>query len=288
VTPTFALSYSTPFFGADPDRLVTVARHAERCGFEALYVPEHVALYPGARLGGWEIPVTLPYPDPLDILTFVAAATDRLLLGTGVLLVPYHHPVTLAKRLATIDVLSRGRMRLLAVGIGALPGEAAAAGVDYVTRGRRADEAIDVLRRLWAEDPDGATFHGEFFDLDHVFSYPKPVGGAGLPIHVGGSSAAAARRAGRRGDGWLPGGSLTDEGRKTLWELVKETAKEAGRDPGAIAYTRMGSLEMPVEQVERLAEQGVTRVLVGAPAGEPDEQVDQLTAFAERFGLGQG
>ncbi len=69
---------------------------------------------------------------------------------------------------------------------------------------------------------------------------------------------------------------------------MKETAKESGRDPGAIAYTRMGSLEMAVEQVERLAEQGVTRILVGAPAGEPAEQVDQLTAFAERFGLGQG
>src|SRR5947209_8880684 len=150
--PTFALSYSTPFFGADPDRLVTVARHAEQCGFDALYVPEHVAVYPGARLGAWDIPPTLPFPDPLDILTFVAANTERLLLGTAVLLLPYHHPVTLAKRLATIDVLSRGRMRLFTVGVGALRGEAAAVGVDYGTRGRRADEAIEVLRRLWAGD----------------------------------------------------------------------------------------------------------------------------------------
>ena len=283
--PTFALSYSTPFFGADPDRLVTVARHAEQCGFDALYVPEHVALYPGAQLGAWNIPPTLPYPDPLDILTFAAAATERLLLGTGVLLLPYHHPVTLAKRLATIDVLSRGRMRLLTIGVGALPGEAAAAGVDYTTRGRRADEAIDVLRRLWAENQDGATFHGEFFDLDRVFSYPKPVAEAGLPIHIGGSSAAAARRAGRRGDGWLPGGSLGDQERDALWKLVRETAEKAGRDPGTIAYTRMGSLEMPAEQVERLAEQGVTRIVVGAPSGEPEEQCAHLTDFAERFGL---
>jgi probable F420-dependent oxidoreductase len=284
--PTFALSYSTPFLGTDPDRLVTVSRHAEQCGFDALYVPEHVAIYPGAKLGGWQIPPTLPYPDPLDILTFVAAATTRLLLGTGVLLLPYHHPVTLAKRLATIDVLSRGRMRLLTVGVGALPGEAAAVGVDYATRGRRADEAIDVLRRLWAENEDGATFHGEFFDLDSVFSYPKPVAAAGLPIHVGGSSAAAARRAGRRGDGWLPGGSLGDEQRHMLWELVKQTAEQAGRDPGAIAYTRMGSLELSAARVEHLAEQGVTRIVVSAPAGEPDEQCAQLTAFAQRFGLG--
>lgn len=288
MNPTFALSYSTPFFGADPDRLVTVARHAEQCGFDALYVPEHVAIYPGAQLGSWSVPPTLPFPDPLDILTFVAASTERILLGTGVLLLPYHHPVTLAKRLATIDVLSRGRMRLLTVGVGALPGEAAAVGVDYGTRGRRADEAIDVLRRLWAEDEDGATFHGEFFNLENVFSYPKPLGQAGLPIHVGGSSRAAARRAGRRGDGWLPGGSLRDDDRKALWELVRTTAQEAGRDPDDITYARMGHLEMSVEYVERLAQQGVTRVLVGAPDGEPDEQCEQLTAFAERFGLGSG
>jgi len=288
VNPTFALSYSTPFFGADPNRLLTVARHAEQCGFDALYVPEHVAMYPGAQLGSWSVPPTLPFPDPLDILTFVAAGTERILLGTGVLLLPYHHPVPLAKRLATIDVLSRGRMRLLTVGVGALPGEAAAVGVDYSTRGRRADEAIEVLRRLWAEDEDGATFHGEFFDLENVFSYPKPLGQAGLPIHVGGSSPAAARRAGRRGDGWLPGGSLRDDDRKALWELVRTTAREAGRDPDGITYARMGHLEMTAEYVERLAQEGVTRILVGAPDGEPEEQCEQLTVFAERFGLASG
>ena len=288
MNPTFALSYSTPFFGADPNRLLTVARHAEQCGFDALYVPEHVAMYPGAQLGSWSVPPTLPFPDPLDILTFVAAGTERILLGTGVLLLPYHHPVPLAKRLATIDVLSRGRMRLLTVGVGALPGEAAAVGVDYSTRGRRADEAIEVLRRLWAEDEDGATFHGEFFDLENVFSYPKPLGQAGLPIHVGGSSPAAARRAGRRGDGWLPGGSLRDDDRKALWELVRTTAREAGRDPDGITYARMGHLEMTAEYVERLAQEGVTRILVGAPDGEPEEQCEQLTVFAERFGLASG
>ena len=286
MTPTFALSYTTPFFGADPDRLVTIARHAEQCGFDGFYVPEHVAVYPGAAFGAWTIPPTLPFPDPLDILTFAAAATDRILLGTGVLLLPYHHPVTLAKRLATIDALSKGRMRLLTIGVGALPGEAAAVGVDYATRGRRADEAIDVLRRLWAENEDGATFHGDFFDLENVFSYPKPLAPGGLPIHIGGASTAAARRAGRRGDGWMPGGSLRDEERKALWALVRTTAVEAGRDPDAIAYSRMGSLEISEEDVESLAAQGVTRIVVGVPDGEPDEQCEHLTAFAERFGLG--
>jgi alkanesulfonate monooxygenase SsuD/methylene tetrahydromethanopterin reductase-like flavin-dependent oxidoreductase (luciferase family) len=101
----FAVSYSTPYYGVDPDKIMTYAQHAEACGFESLYLPERIVLYPGARVGPTEIPPSLPYADPLDCLSFIAAATQRILLGTGVLLVPYHHPVVLAKRLATIDVL---------------------------------------------------------------------------------------------------------------------------------------------------------------------------------------
>ncbi|WP_280238250.1 TIGR03619 family F420-dependent LLM class oxidoreductase, partial [Nocardia abscessus] len=192
----FAVSYSTPFFGVDPDRLIGYAQHAERCGFEAIYLPEHIALYPGATVGPMEITPSVPFADPLDALSFVAAATDRILLGTAVLLLPYHHPVVLAKRLATIDVLSKGRMRLLTVGLGSLPGEAQAVGVDFAGRGRRADEAIDVLRLLWSGDADGVSFDGEFFRFENLCSFPKPFGGEPLPIHVGGSSRApaAARR----------------------------------------------------------------------------------------------
>ncbi|MEU0485244.1 TIGR03619 family F420-dependent LLM class oxidoreductase, partial [Streptosporangium sp. NPDC006013] len=201
----FAISYNTAYYGADPDRIMAYARHAEDCGFESLYLPEHIALYPGAKVGPYEIPPSLPYADPLDCLSFVAAATQRILLGTGVLLLPYHHPVVLAKRLATIDVLSKGRMRLLTVGLGTLPGEAQAVGVDFSTRGRRADEAIDVMRLLWAGGEDGVSFTGEFFAFDDLCSFPKPHGITHLPIHIGGSSRAAARRAGRRGDGYFPG-----------------------------------------------------------------------------------
>jgi alkanesulfonate monooxygenase SsuD/methylene tetrahydromethanopterin reductase-like flavin-dependent oxidoreductase (luciferase family) len=129
-----------------------VARQAEECGFESFYTAEHIVMYPGATAGGVTFPADLAVADPLDCLAFVAAVTSELLLGTAVLLLPYHHPVVLAKRLATIDVLSRGRMSLLTVGLGVLPGEAAATGVDFATRGRRADEAIDVLRLLWSGD----------------------------------------------------------------------------------------------------------------------------------------
>ena len=201
----FGVSYNTGFYGVDPDRLAGFARHAEDCGFESLYVPEHVVLYPDATIGRAQLPAALPIADPLECLTFIAAATRRILLGTAILLLPYHHPVVLAKRLATMDMLSRGRMRLLTVGLGTLPGEAEAVGVDFASRGRRADEAIDVLRLLWAGDEDGASFAGEFFSFSALCSFPKPYGAAVLPVHVGGSSRAAARRAGRRGDGYFPG-----------------------------------------------------------------------------------
>ncbi|MEV0233428.1 TIGR03619 family F420-dependent LLM class oxidoreductase [Nonomuraea sp. NPDC050786] len=283
----FGVSYSTPYQGVDPDKIVAFARHAEECGFESLYLPEHIVLYPGAAVGPYELPPTLPYADPLDCLSFVAAATERILLGTGVLLLPYHHPVTLAKRLVTIDVLSKGRMRLLTVGLGALPGEARAVGVEYATRGRRADEAIDVLRLLWAGGEDGVSYAGEFFTFENLVSFPKPHQVTQLPIHVGGSSRAAARRAGRRGDGYFPGGALDARERALQWELARSTAAEAGRDPDALEYTRMGSIDMPVERVEQLAAQGVTRLVVTVAATEPEEQREELSAFAKRFGLAQ-
>jgi len=281
----FAVSYSTPLHGTDPDRLIGYAQHAEACGFEGLYVPEHVVLYPGATVGAVEMPPSLPYADPLDLLAFVAAATDRLLLGTGVLLLPYHHPVVLAKRLATIDVLSKGRMRLLTVGLGGLPGEATAVGVDFRSRGRRADEAIDVLRLLWGGDADGVSFHGEFFDFERVCSFPKPHGATALPIHVGGSSRAAARRVGLRGDGYFPGGLLTPDERAAQWKLARSVATEAGRDPDALEYTRWGSTELSAQRVEAYAAQGVTRIVVGSGADTLAEQRDDLSGFADRFGL---
>jgi probable F420-dependent oxidoreductase len=279
----FGLSYNTGFLGNDPDLLVAAARHAEACGFESFYVPEHIALYPGAALGTFTIPAATPVADPLQCLSFVAAVTTRILLGTGVLLLPYHHPVALAKRLATLDVLSKGRMRLLTVGVGALPGEAAAGGVDFATRGRRADEAIDVLRLLWSGGEDGVSFDGEFYSFTSLCSYPKPL--ARLPIHVGGSSRAAARRAGLRGDGYFPGGRLTPAERDAQLELMRATARAAGRDASALECTRWGAIDMTADDVAAHAAQGTTRLVVAPAATDQAGQRDELDAFAARLGL---
>ena len=282
----FGLSYNTGYHGADPDKMIAVARHAEDRGFESFYVSEHIVLYPGAKVHAIEFPPSLPIADPLECLSFVAAATERILLGTAILLLPYHHPVVLAKRLATVDVLSKGRMRLLTVGVGALPGEAEAVGVDFGTRGRRTDEAIDVLRLLWAGDENGVSFDGEFFSFTNLCSYPKPCGVPTLPIHIGGSSRAAARRAGRRGDGYFPGGGLTDTERASQVEIMRMTAAQAGRDPDVLEYTRWGSIDMSAADVDAHARNGTTRLVVGVASLDPRGQRDEISAFADRLKLG--
>jgi probable F420-dependent oxidoreductase len=283
----FGLAYNTAYYGTDPDLMIATARHAEERGFESFYMSEHIVMYPGAALPGYvPLPPDLAVADPLTCLAYVAAATSRLLLGTGVLLLPYHQPVVLAKQLATIDVLSRGRMSLLTVGLGVLPGEAAAAGVDFSTRGRRADEAIDVLRLLWRGDAAGVGFSGEFFSLTGACSFPKPHGGRILPIHVGGSSMAAARRAGRRGDGYFPGGRLTSQQRAGQIAVMRAEAAAAGRDPAALEYTRWGQIGMTADEVAAHADQGVTRLIVSPGSAEPAEMQAEISSFAERLGLG--
>ncbi|MEV6627794.1 LLM class flavin-dependent oxidoreductase, partial [Amycolatopsis sp. NPDC051114] len=137
---------------------------------------------------------------------------------------------------------------------------------------------------LWAGGADGVSHAGEFFTLDAVCSFPKPVGGD-LPIHVGGSSAPAARRAGRRGDGFFPGGLLTPDERRRQFELARAAAMEAGRDSDALQYTRWGSIGMSEVDVERFAREGVTRLVVSPATADPVAQRAEMAAFAERFAL---
>ena len=148
---------------ADPRWMAAFARHVEACGFESIVAVEHTVLatrydsvYPYDPSGRVELASDCPVPDPLDLLSFLAAHTDRLGLATGVLVLPNHHPVVLAKRAATVDVLSSGRLRLC-VGVGWLREEIEACGTEFESRGRRADEQIAVLRALWDQQPDGVT-----------------------------------------------------------------------------------------------------------------------------------
>ena len=282
----YGLVYHTGFFGIEPEQVTGLARHAEQCGFESFFTTEHIALYPGVTLGRMPIAPDTPIADPLEVLSFVAGVTERIILGTSVLLLPFHQPVVLAKRLATIDQLSRGRMRLFGIGVGSLAKEAEAAGVDFHTRGRRADEAIDVLRLLWAGGTDGVSFDGEFYSFTDLCSYPKPYQASTLPIHIGGSSPAAARRAGLRGDGYIPGGGVTDEQRSAQVALMRDTARAAGRDADALEYTRWGNIAMTPDEVAALAAEGVTRLIISPTTADLAEQQKELSTFAEQHGLG--
>lgn len=275
---------------ADPDWMTAFALHLEECGFESIIVVEHTVLvteydsvYPYDSSGRVGLPADCPIPDPLELLGFLAGRTTRLGLATGVLVLPNHHPVVLAKRAATVDALSGGRLRLC-VGVGWLKEELQACGAEFDSRGRRADEQLAVLRALWADQPHGASYHGKFFSFANVMCYPKPVGR--LSIHIGGHSRAAARRAGRWGDGFQPLG-VTGPELASLIALMREEASSAGRDPASLevslghAVTKIDS-----ERAGRLIEQGADRIVLAMPPITDIEQAkDILSACAQRLAL---
>ncbi|BBU22849.1 LLM class F420-dependent oxidoreductase [Mycobacterium xenopi] len=277
---------------ADPAWMVGFAQHLEACGFESIVVAEHTVLavrydsvYPYDSSGRVDLAADCPVPDPLELLAFLAGHTERLGLATGVLVLPNHHPVVLAKRAATVDALSGGRLRLC-VGVGWLREEVEACGAAFATRGRRADEQIAVLRALWADHPRGVSHHGEFFHFDSLMCYPKPVAGAGIPVHIGGHSRAAARRAGRLGDGFQPLGVSGAE-LASLLTLMRDEAVTAGRDPDALEVS-LGHLvtKIDADRAGRLAEQGADRIVLGMPAITDIEQAkDVLSACAQRLEL---
>ncbi|MGE0878250.1 MAG: LLM class F420-dependent oxidoreductase [Acidimicrobiia bacterium] len=262
-----------PAFGGgiqgDGAYVAAVAREAENAGFDSLWVGEHVVLpvharqaYPGSR-EGLQAPSTEPLPDPLDWLAFAAGCTSTLLLGTAVLLAPLHHPLILAKRIATLDRLSGGRV-LLGVGIGWNEQEYEQVGVEFRTRGKRMDDTIGALRELWTDDQ--AEYHGEFVDFEPVYSAPKPVQNP-LPVLIGGDSDAAAKRAGRLGNGFLPFERDYDRLARAI-EIARTAASDAGRDPDELEITCLGSVSRA--RVEKLAALGVHRILLFLSAREPE------------------
>lgn len=277
---------------ADPEWMTEYARHVEACGFESLVLVEHAVViggyaadYPYDPSGQMDLPDEVAIPDPLDTLAFLAGRTTTMRLATGVLVLPNHHPVVLAKRLATIDRLCAGRLRVC-VGMGWMREELAACGVDFETRGRRADEQLQLIRALWECGASGADFEGEFFTVRNAISRPRPVQPGGVPLHVGGHSLAAARRAGRYGDGLQPLG-VTGDRLTRLVTTMRRAAEEAGRDPDALELS-LGHLVSRVDRdkAARLAALGADRLVLAAGAtSDLAEAKDELSACAERLGL---
>ena len=268
---------------SDPAWMGAFAQHADEVGFESLLAVEHVAVpvgyesrYPYSDTGRMPLPEDCELPDPLDLLAWLAGRTERLRLGTGILVLPEHHPLQLAKRCATIDRLSGGRL-FLGVGVGWMREEVAALGIDPDQRGTRTDEAIDALRVIWQDDEP--SFSGRHFEFGPVRSHPKPVQTT-IPILVGGHSRAAARRAGERGDGFFPLG-LSGDALDERWRQVHQFAAAVGRDPGTIGLT-MGGLLGDDTAITDAVEHGAERVVLSTRTADLDDLRRAMDATASR------
>ena len=212
--------------------LRALAVNAERLGISTLWVPEHVVLldtyasrYPYSDDGQLPAPTNAPIFDPFISLATMAAVTSKIRLATGICLVPEHNPLVLAKIVATLDFLSRGRA-LLGVGIGWLEEEFQAIGIPWEHRAQRTREYIDSMQKLWSDEV--SSYHGEFVRFDGVRSDPKPVNRAKLPVLFGGESGPALRRGAEYGDGWC-GFNLTPQEAAAKIKRIEELLNANGR-----------------------------------------------------------
>jgi probable F420-dependent oxidoreductase len=256
---------------AFPEALVHLAQTAEAAGVESLWSVEHVVIpvgykspYPYDRSGKIPAPENIPMPDPLLPMAYVAAVTKTIRVGTGILILPQRHPLYVAKEAATLDVLSKGRA-FLGIGIGWLEEEFDALGIPFAERAARTAESVRAIRSLWKDEPE--PFEGKFFRWGKLESNPKPIQNP-FPIHVGGHTELAAKRAARYGDGFFPGvgdaASLTK-----LLGIMRDECARIGRDPASIEVTGAG-WSLDVDVIKRMADAGVHRVVIRPPAFDPD------------------
>jgi probable F420-dependent oxidoreductase len=272
--------------GARPEVIRAVAVAAEEAGFATLWSGEHVVMvdeptswYPYSADGTIAVPPDADWLDPLMGLTYAAAVTSRIGLATGVLLLPEHNPVLVAKQAATLDVLSGGRFTL-GVGIGWSAEEFAALGIPFARRGPRAAEYVAAMRELWAEDP--ASFSGEFARFEGVRVNPKPVRRRRIPVVVGGNSDPALRRAAAIGDGWYGFNVPADAVAERIGALAGY-CQQHGRDLGKLSLAVALSDGHPGLLPDLAAARVTELVLVEAPPEDPAEATAWVAELARRW-----
>ncbi|HEY2191727.1 MAG TPA: LLM class F420-dependent oxidoreductase [Actinomycetospora sp.] len=273
--------------GARRPVIDAVAGAAERCGFATLWSGEHVVMvdrsssrYPYSADGQIAVPPTADWNDPMIGLSFAAAASSTIGIATGVLLLPEHNPVLVAKQAATLDALSGGRLAL-GVGIGWSRDEFDALGVPFARRAARTAEYVAAMRTLWREDV--ASFDGEFVRFDSVRVNPKPVRDRQIPIVLGGNTDAALRRVAAWGDGWY-GFNLDDVSHVAeRLDFLEARCREAGRDGARLR--RCVALRQPqARDVPALADLGVDElVIVESPPADPRLVAGWASGLADRF-----
>lgn len=246
------------------------ARAAEAAGFDGLWVFDHVVIrreqgsaYPYSPDGRLGFRPTLDFLEPLTLLAYLAAVTERIRLGTSVLVLPMRQPVLHAKILATIDHLSGGRV-ILGGGVGWWKEEFEALGVPFERRGKRTEEWLQLVRALWTEE--WVQFRGEFYECVDWTCNPKPVRGT-IPVWLGGESDAQLRRVGRFADGWLATAKSLPA-LETRFALAREAARAAGRDPANLILAVEGAgvigvdaMEEAAAHLEALARRGVRHAI---------------------------
>jgi probable F420-dependent oxidoreductase len=275
--------------GAGADRAVidAVASCADEHGFATLWAGEHVVMvdrsashYPYSDDGVIAVPAQADWLDPMVALAFAAAASSRITIATGVLLLPEHNPVVVAKQAASLDRLSGGRLTL-GVGVGWSKEEFAALGVPFEHRAARTAEYVAAMRTLWRDDV--ASFDGRFVGFDAIRVNPKPVRDRRIPIMLGGNSDSALRRVVSWGDGWY-GFNLDDVAavRDCVGKLDRWCG-EAGRDRAGLRVAV--ALRNPHESdLDALAELGVDElVLVESPPERSDAVASWVGALADRW-----
>jgi probable F420-dependent oxidoreductase len=265
-----------------PDDL---ARALEERGFTSLFLPEHTHIPTSRRSpwpGGGELPKQYVYSaDPFVSLSFAAAATERLRVGTGICLVPQRDPIVTAKEIATLDMLSGGRFDF-GIGAGWNAEEMENHGTEFKDRFRKMVDRVKAMRTIWTEDE--AQYHGEFVDFDPIWSYPKPVQRPHPPIILGGETVHTLRRVVEFCDGWFPRARAYDP--VAGLEDLRRVADEAGRDMSTISVTVFGA-PPDAQTLESYAAAGIDRALVGLPSEGRDDVLallDQHAALVEGVG----
>jgi probable F420-dependent oxidoreductase len=242
--------------------MAEVAQTMEGAGFESLWVAEHVVL-PDS---GFFIPGRTPILDPLVALTYLATASRTLKLGTGIMILPQHNPLVLAKRMASLDVLSGGRV-IAGFGVGYLQPEFQALGASFEDRGARMDEHLEAMLAIWSQEKP--EYHGRFVSFADVQAYPRPLQQPSPPIVLGGFADPALRRTIRYAHGWLGWGLSLRKAQQHIARL-HQLQQEVERPE------RLGELEISVnlatavtpEEVEQLAQLGVQRIVLSLPRAE--------------------
>jgi probable F420-dependent oxidoreductase len=282
----FGVWYAAVMTFAGPEGARAIACGAERAGFESLWTGEHVVMpaayesvYPYSKDGRVPGGGAAEMADPLVWYAFAAALTERLRFTTGILVLPQRNPLVVAKQAATLDRLSGGRFSL-GVGVGWLREEFEALGAPFEGRGQRHDDYVGALRALWSE-PE-ASYASPHVSFQRARLTPRPT--APIPIVVGGHSQAAARRAGRIGDGFFPAKGSPEE-LSALFKTARTSAREAGRDPDALELTVADpAIHGPhgLDLARRYQELGAHRILVPPPSFDVHEIGPGLQDLRER------